>query len=61
MDKVKEGIQQAFHARNDMTLAVSTSGYGRMAASTPSLTEPRNVALTAVHSIWGPRAADMVH
>jgi len=45
MDKVKEG----------------TSWHHRLGATVPNLTEPRNVILTAVHSLWGQRGADLAH
>jgi aspartate aminotransferase-like enzyme len=61
MNKVKEGIQPALKTMNDLSLTVNTSGYGRLMATVPNLTEPRNVIFTAVHGLWGQRAADLAH
>lgn len=59
MDEVKEGIRYAFQTRNELTLAVSTSGHGGMEAVFCNLVEDGDVVLVAVNGIWGERAADM--
>lgn len=59
MDEIKEGIQYIFQTRNELTLAVSTSGHGGMEAVFCNLVEPGDKVLVAVNGIWGERAANM--
>lgn len=59
MDEIKEGIQYIFQTKNELTLAVSTSGHGGMEAVFCNLVEPGEKVLVAVNGIWGERAANM--
>lgn len=59
MDEVKEGIQYIFQTRNELTLALSTSGHGGMEALLCNLLEDGERVLIAINGIWGERAADM--
>jgi len=59
MDEIKEGIQYVFQTRNELTLALSTSGHGGMEAAMCNLVEPGDKVLVLVNGIWGKRAADM--
>lgn len=61
MDEIKEGIQYIFQTRNELTLAVSTSGHGGMEAVFCNLVEPGDKVVIAVNGIWGERAANMAY
>lgn len=59
MDDIKEGIRYVFQTRNELTLALTTSGHGGMEAVLCNLIEPGDRVLIAINGIWGERAADM--
>jgi len=61
MDEIKEGIKYVFQTRNELTLALSTSGHGGMEAVMCNLLEDGNKVLVAVNGIWGSRAVNMAH
>lgn len=59
MDDIKEGIRYVFQTKNELTLAISTSGHGGMEAVMCNLLEPGDKVLITVNGIWGERAALM--
>ena len=59
MDDIKDGIKYVFQTKNELTLAISTSGHGGMEAVMSNLLETGDKVLVAVNGIWGERAANM--
>lgn len=50
-------MQYVFQTRNQLTLALSSSGHGGMEAVLCNLIEPGDKVLIFVNGIWGERAA----
>ena len=59
MDECKEGIKYAFQTKNELTLALSSTGHSAMECVMTNMLEDGDVVLIAENGIWGQRAGDM--
>ena len=59
MDECKVGIQYVFQTKNEMTLALSSTGHSGMECVMTNLIEKGDKVLIANNGIWGERAMEM--
>ena len=59
MDECKAGIQYVFQTKNEMTLALSSTGHSGMECVMTNLIEKGDKVLIANNGIWGERAMEM--
>lgn len=59
MDEIKDGIRYIFQTKNELTLAISSSGHAGMEALLSNLLEPDDTVVICCNGMWGFRAMDM--
>ena len=59
MDEIRSGLQQVFHTKNEMTLAISGTGSAGMETVLVNLIEPGDRVLIGVNGVFGGRMLDI--